>query len=347
MIIYKYLLFFFILCCISCSEQAQYIRPGIIGNISDVLVVADKKVWEGPIGDSLRYVLSEPFPMLPQYEPQFDVRHLEPAQFTDYEKRAGTAIILSIGDKEQNREARMTRASDTWATGQKIFTIYALSDTAFYRVLNKFQDPLLDELNYISTSRGADYVRFTQIPYFSELIQERFGFQMIIPEGFSISVDQENILCFQRRRERSLKLPQMGVRSHDIVDQIAIYKYEHNSDLTFTLNKQIEIRDSLVGEYIRSSSNYPIITERRLDPLIEEVNYLGNYGVLMRGLWKFRRPLMGGPFVSVNFFNEKQKYAVGVEGNVFAPKFDKRDYVREIESIIYSASFVPDTVKKG
>lgn len=330
---------------ISCEEQQRTLKPRIIGDPSDVLVVADKNIWEGSVGDSLRYVLSEPYPMLPQYEPQFDLRHLEPVGFEGYEKRAGTTIILSIGDKEQNRTPRLTQARDTWANGQRVFTIYALTDTAFYRILNQYKDQLLYELNKISTQRGVAAVKFTQIPHFTEVIKERFGFEIVIPEGFQITVDQEHVLCFQRRRERSLKLPQMGVRSHDIVDQIAIYKYEHKSDSTFTLNSQMAIRDSILGKYIRSSSDYPMITETKLKPLLEETTYLGHYSVLMRGLWKFKRPLMGGPFVSVNFYNENTKFAVGVEGNVFAPKFDKRDYIREVESIIFSTSFNTDTLK--
>ena len=343
---YNYLYFLFTLMLCACGGQTQYTKPGIVGKVSDILVVAEKGVWEGSVGDSLRYILSEPYPMLPQYEPQFDVRHVENSRFVEYEKRSGTIINLSVGDKEQNREARLTKAKDVYASGQRIFTIYALTDTACFRILNQFKEQLLNELNQISTERGVDYVKLTQVPYYSDLIKERFGFDIIIPEGFNVSIDKENVLGFQRRRERTFKLPELGARSHDIIDQIAIYKYEHNSDSTFTLNRQIQIRDSILGKFIRSTSDYPIITERKLDPILRETTYQDNYAIEMRGLWKFRRPLMGGPFVSVNFFNEQKKYAVGVEGNVFAPKFDKRDYTREVESIIYSATFDADTIKR-
>ena len=45
---------------------------------------------------------------------------------------------------------------------------------------------------------------------------------------------------------------------------------------------------------------------------------------------------MGGPFISHVMYSPDGKYMVGIEGFVFAPKFDKIQYLRSVEAIVYS-----------
>ena len=45
---------------------------------------------------------------------------------------------------------------------------------------------------------------------------------------------------------------------------------------------------------------------------------------------------MGGPFISLSTLNETKDKIICIEGQVFAPKFDKREYLREMEAVLYS-----------
>ena len=45
---------------------------------------------------------------------------------------------------------------------------------------------------------------------------------------------------------------------------------------------------------------------------------------------------MGGPFYSLTLFDERSGDLVTVEGYAYAPYFDKREYMREVESIVRS-----------
>ena len=45
---------------------------------------------------------------------------------------------------------------------------------------------------------------------------------------------------------------------------------------------------------------------------------------------------MGGPFVSLSTVDEERKELITVEGFVYAPQFNKRDYLRELEAILFS-----------
>jgi len=62
----------------SCSnvDMAQFeARTAAFGQVNDMVVVADQKVWESAVGDTFRYYFSSAYPILPQPEPVFDLWH--------------------------------------------------------------------------------------------------------------------------------------------------------------------------------------------------------------------------------------------------------------------------------
>jgi hypothetical protein len=76
----------------------------------------------------------------------------------------------------------------------------------------------------------------------------------------------------------------------------------------------------------------------------------GKYCGELRGLWEMQGDMMGGPFVSHARLDEKNNRVVVVEGFVFAPETNKRNYIRRIEAALYTlqlpGEFVEQPVKK-
>ena len=60
------------------------------------------------------------------------------------------------------------------------------------------------------------------------------------------------------------------------------------------------------------------------------------YCGVLRGLWHMKGDMMGGPFVSHARLDEKNNRVVVVEGFVFAPETDKRNFIRRVESALYT-----------
>jgi len=54
-------------------------------------------------------------------------------------------------------------------------------------------------------------------------------------------------------------------------------------------------------------------------------------------LWNMENAFMGGPFVHYAFVDKTGKQLICVDGYVFAPKFDKREFLRELEAIALSS----------
>jgi len=59
-----------------------------------------------------------------------------------------------------------------------------------------------------------------------------------------------------------------------------------------------------------------------------------------RGLWKMENDFMGGSFVNLTIWDEANQRSVSVDGFVYAPGKDKRNYMMELEAMVQSLQFV-------
>ena len=85
---------------------------------------------------------------------------------------------------------------------------------------------------------------------------------------------------------------------------------------------------SLDGSYM--------ITNPVIQPGYYQKNYKGRDFTEIRSLWETQNDYMGGPFISDAFRSSDGKDVIVIEGFVYAPKYDKRDYLRQVEALIYS-----------
>lgn len=80
-------------------------------------------------------------------------------------------------------------------------------------------------------------------------------------------------------------------------------------------------------------------TERRVEMESMKVDYPGSdYCIQTHGLWRLMETTdrMGGPFVSYSMLSPDGKDIVDVIGFVYAPRFEKRDYLMQVEGICNS-----------
>ena len=337
--------FFFLIALIACfPEQEEVKLRAAVGDLSELIIVGPKNQLQSPIGDTIVDFFTRPFPAIPQAEATFDTRYVYLQSFNKYEQGQANIIFLSIGDKEQNREGRVTQTIDRYATGQKVYTIYAPNPTSFYKVFNEHKETILKDLNDRAIQRSIVKAEFVRNSALSQVVNEKFDLDIAVPEGFYLATEKENILSFKRTRERRIQYQndQNSVKGHGVIDGIVIYRYNYLSDSTLSLNRQVEIRDSVMAEVVLSANAFPMRTEDdyRYLPELETIDHNGKFANKMRGLWRFDNPISGGPFVSLNFFHEKKQYMVGIDAYVFAPNFKKRNYIREIEGIVHSASII-------
>ena len=84
-----------------------------------------------------------------------------------------------------------------------------------------------------------------------------------------------------------------------------------------------------------------MITEPLFPPIVTEFKMKDTYTIEMQGLWRMHEGYaMGGPFISLTQLDEKRNKVITVEGFVFAPAHQKREFVRQMEAILYSIEIV-------
>lgn len=59
----------------------------------------------------------------------------------------------------------------------------------------------------------------------------------------------------------------------------------------------------------------------------------------LRGFWDVENDFMGGPFVSYSTLDEATGRVLTIDGYVYSPKLDKRNFMREVEHLVYMIDF--------
>ena len=125
-----------------------------------------------------------------------------------------------------------------------------------------------------------------------------------------------------------------------ITQNILVYTYPYDSDSTFTSKFQLGKRNLIMRKNIPGPipGSY-MTTEMELPIDFNILKHNGNYASEMRGLWKLENDFMGGPFISLSVLDGSRRRVVTIEGNVYAPKNNKRNYLRQCEAMVYSLEF--------
>ena len=104
-----------------------------------------------------------------------------------------------------------------------------------------------------------------------------------------------------------------------------------------TLNKIISKRNEVLKENVPGMfENTWMTTGTFMPPSLEFIHFRGRDFAQVRGLWEVENDYMGGPFVSHSFYSPDGSEIIVAEAFVYAPRYDKRQYLRQVESILFS-----------
>ena len=164
----------------------------------------------------------------------------------------------------------------------------------------------------------------------SDTIAKRFGFSMIVPQGFYIAVDKPDFMWLRKELERS---------SADIV----LYQVPYKDTLQFEPQSLVAMRNMMMQQNIPgpTEGSYMSTEMEFVPPLVTTVNdFPAGYAKEMRGMWKMENDFMGGPFVSYTFADDHTGNLVTAEGFYYEPNQKKRNMLLQLESILYSLKYV-------
>ena len=316
--------------------------PVARGEANAILCVMDTSQWNGPIGEALRAIFSEYVPGLPQDEPYFKLRNINPLKMNNILKTGKSMIFVSTMDNQ----GAQSRAMQNYFTSSSLEKI--LQDTALYRLPQKNQfargqeilhlfgqteEQLIHHLkrdksllrSYFSTiendriGKALFKVREKQI---EKTLRETHGFDIQVPYGYDLAKNQRDFIWIR-------------LLDPEFEKDIFVHYRPYNSKDPF--EDVLAFREEITSSYMRDIQKPEIfMTLQNENMNIKEVNFKGKYAKEVRGLWKLSDISSGGPFVSYVFVDESQKRLYYLEGYVYAPSKDKREFMQEIEVILNS-----------
>ncbi|MCB0793107.1 MAG: DUF4837 family protein [Flavobacteriales bacterium] len=320
-----------------CSPEDRPL-PKSTGAQGEVLVVMEKGHWEGPPGKLVRETLGAWMPRLPQREPRFDVAQVDPAGFGDLLRTHKDLLLARIGADSSGSWSM----KDRYATDQVVVQVNDGTAAGWMERFRRMSNSICTGYEEHERARILSRERATQDATLAASIGEALGFSVVVPSGFRVIVQDRSMAWLQRDRIMS----GAGLE-HDVMEGLLLYQFPYTSDSTFTMEGMVQERDKLTRMYVNGPvpGSYMVVQRafEHLD-LRPETHHLeldGEYAYRMRGLWGMEGAKMGGAFVTICRVDSAQGRVICADGFVYAPQFDKREFVRTLEAICSSIQLVP------
>jgi hypothetical protein len=311
--------------------------PGKVGPSGELVVVCSDTEWYGPVGKRIREIFEDPFPLLPQLEPSFDLHHLDREAFDRFWKPHRNVLVVDIGDRIDTQTPSVAIYRDKYANGQLYVHAKARSEDALAAALLARRAELFSVFSAEEVERYRKLIALDENEVAKREIKDLLDVEVTLPRDSRVVKTGKDFVWVDRQMTR-LK----GGDNHDVQQGWFMYTEPYTSDQQFLLPHRLNTRDSLLRQWVPGPTDGSYMTtEMRSVPRLEELAFNGQYAAEIRGLWRMENDYMGGPFCSLTVYDSLRARLVTVEGYAYAPFFDKREYVRMTEAVVRSLRLNP------
>lgn len=306
----------------ACSnEKKPQILPAISGKAGEVEIVSSKALWESEVGSAIRTVLQAEYPFTPQKETKYRIYNVPPEGFVNVFRLHRNILYVHIADTCAKKFAI---SKDVWAAPQTMVTIYAPDEASAAEIILDYDERICEAFEDAERERVIYNARKFENAALAESVRAQFGGSPWFPSSYTLKKRTENFVW-------------ISYETTYTTQGIFIYKFPYTSPEQFSLEALVAKRNEVMKENVPASleGSY-MITNPVIKPGYYNKSYKGREFTEIRSLWETQNDYMGGPFISDAFLSTDGKDVIVIEGFVYAPKYDKRDYLRQVEAIIYS-----------
>ena len=296
--------------------------PNVSGKAGEIVVVIDKDNWEGEIGNALRGILADDTPYLAQREPLFSLANVPPGSFNNMFKMHRNILILNINP--QNQTTGMMYKRDQWARPQSVAQVNAYGQEDALAIIAEAKEQLPEFFEAAERDRIiANSILYEELTL-RDPVEKLTGGIMHFPSGYKLRKVTDDFVWIADDKQYTNQI-------------VLVYRYPVPEKDPFDKENMIAKRNEVMranvpgmfdGSYMTTSTGFPVETR--------SLKYHGIDFVETRGYWEVEGDFMGGPFVSHTFYSPDGKDLIVLEAFVYAARYDKRSYLRQVESILYS-----------
>ncbi len=290
----------------------------------EIVVTMDTNVWNSEAGKAVKAELLSDVPGLTQSEPSMRVTYAEPKDFNGLLTYVRNILIVKVNPSTYTK-ATLSYDMDTWAKGQSVATLTVPDQETLLAYMNNNPRMIVNHFTRMEIDRAIALLEKSFSSVVMDSVKKHFGYSIKAPETMTYSRTDTDFFWASNNAPTGRT-------------DLVIYTFPYTDVNTFTLEYLINKRDSVMKVNMPGSfPNSYMATETRFAVVdYTPITLNGKYCGVMRGLWRVQGDMMGGPFVSHTRLDETNNRVVVVEGFVYSPESDKRNYIRRIEAALYT-----------
>lgn len=304
--------------CAACSQKEAQ-KPSISGKSGEVIVVTGKSQWSGEIGNSIRHALASDYGYLPQDEPKFDLLNVPAPGVTRIIKVHRNMLYINIEDTLKNS---VSIRKDVWAAPQTMVIVTAPDEASAAQLIADKAEKIFEAFDAAERDRNMAAAQAFENAKLRQSVEEIYGGSPYFPDSYSLKKKTRDFIW-------------ISYETSYTTQGIFIYSFPYEGEFQLGKEYLTAKRDEVMKANVpaMAEGSY-MITNPQVEPALRTVTYNNIQRSELRGLWDTHNDFMGGPFVQQAFLSKDGSSVIVVEGFVYAPKYNKRDYLRQVEGII-------------
>jgi hypothetical protein len=233
-----------------------------------------------------------------------------------------------------NGESTVVSRSDLWRANQQVVYLLGDSEESLMTLLEERGEDIRYTFNTITRERlEVDMFEKGRQPDMEAALMDKHGFAINAQHDYFTAIDTTDFVWWRR-----------VVTSNSWRSVFAYYIDDFNP-ANLTPEWIHEARQRLTETHIKGNMDGFIAIDIRRELNTENIDFMGRFAYETRGLWHMigrdedRNMVeygMGGPFLNYTFYDEDTGRLYMIDGMVFAPGYDKREFLRQMEVIAYT-----------
>ncbi len=303
----------------ACNDT-RTLLPTVSGKAGEIIVVMEKSEWENTLGADVREVLASDCPWLAQKEPLYSLVNVVPSTFVDLFRVHRNILLFQVGPQVDS--VGIVFKHDMWAAPQCVIQLSAPTSAQASELLKEKAATIISSFEQAERDRVIRNTRRYEEASIFPQVAAVFGGSPHFPSGYTLRKITDNFAWIADDKQ--------------VYQDVFIYRYPVEKD-PFILGTIIAHRNQILKDNVPGmfEGSY-MTTSDYFQPTLEYLKYKNRDLVQVRGMWEVQNDFMGGPFVSHSFYSPDGKEILVAEAWVYAPQFDKRQYLRQVESLLFS-----------
>ncbi|SMO41170.1 DUF4837 family protein [Fodinibius sediminis] len=334
------------------------------GGFGEAIVVMDSTQWESETADAIRETFGQGIYTIPTPQPLFNLRFRDfrNNDQLDQLKRFKNIIIAAPIDDSTNTsqwirallsdevEAQVRNGEsfafplqDKWYQDQWSMILTAPSDTALAEQIRNSEKTLTDNILSKEFQRWKEEIYGQgEQTMLADSIWTEHGWKIRIQHDWMKNIDT----TYTKNGEEQHFLTMRRPLPENNRWFWAWWK-EDVRDISYLDDDWINAkRDSLMEQWIRGTRDSSYVTTEYARPVESESFRMNGHLVHETlGTWRMTHDAMGGPFVNFTIYDSETDRLFILEFGQFAPKYDKRRFVRQFRTML--RTFSSDSTWQG